>query len=946
MDRLIRFARVVFPTFLILAGSAASGAEPPPTLPANWDKLREPAGFWLGQDGRDVVGPSSLLAGSDVQDIHLAIGGLPSGSAVVSGIVTALGGDEWRINGPFGPWRAELVRKPGASTADLFLEPSRVETGRPFRVRLTLDDGRTIELNLGGGRADPNLRMPEAALSVRWIGQGRLDRVGPGPGVGPDGLQDVRLELDRLSPGIEVKGVKVQVASGPSYQSGLNPEGASNAELVRDPKNQKRADLFIQPMQDFAGKAVSVVVAYANGKADAQTITAGRSDPTLRMPRVVLPKVEPLALDARWLGQDGQRPEAPGDVHVSLSGLPPDRPIVAAVLSDSVRESWVYRVHDQVPLSIDPFAPSLQFHRSADGARADLWFAPIRDETGAVMTLRLVFDDGPLAIVRFPGAVCDIDRRAQKSGPGVVKARPGDDLQSLVDQYGTVRLTPGRYDLDRPLVLNRAVTLFGEPGAILRFSQTKDAFPWSAAVKIHAAHTTLEGFAVRFDGPVRWATDTNDGPAVIGSTDNHDAVPNRLKVGLVLRRLDLESPTAASNWEEAPRLIRLTTARSGLVNANILKGGTCEFRDGPWRITDNDYRGTVPHTYTHSVFSVHQTHDLVLKGNTARPVGPSGKTWRFLVMTNTGANDLIEGNRVEGIGPLDLDTMPNQNAPEIILTESYRLHFEGRPAALSADGLILAIPEPQGGPARTGSVVAVLNGPHAGRWYRIAQAINPKTYLMDSPLPTAEADIVIASGFVGETFASNRVDARGSSIAVGLDLIGNHFGTRVLGNHLLGASGFRIAAAPTEQPVHWGWSHAPVFGLVIEGNTLEDAQRGGTLSVEHGPAIKSNAGRVYLSVSLNHTLVRWTDGFLARLASDQGAPKGLTIGEPGALEAGELIVTTRSNLAEGPAGSNRRPRVEVHSATINGQRIERRTFSLPDAAERSKEIKPRNNAKE
>lgn len=945
MYRHFRCVKGVLPSWLVLAVFAAIGAGPPPRLPANWDRLREPAGFWLGQDGHDVVGPSSLSGGSDVQDIHLAIGGLPAGSTVVSGIVTALGGDEWRINGPFGPWRAELVREPGATTADLFLEPSRVETGRPFHVRLSFEDGATIELDLDGGRADPNLRMPGAALSVRWIGQDRLDRVGKGPGVGPDGFQDARLELDRLSAGIEVKGVKVRVASGPFYESGLNPEGAWNAELVRDPRDPKRADLFIQPAQDLSGKAVSVVVAYANGKTDSRTVTAGRTDPALRMPAVDLPKVEPLALDARWLGQDGSRPEAPGDVHASLSGLPAERPIVAAVLSDSIRESWVYRVNDQVPMHVDPFAPSLLFQRSADGSRADLWFAPIRDETGASMTLRLVFDDGRLAIVRFPGGVCDLNRCAPGVGPGEFQARPGDDLHALVKQFGTLRLTPGRYELDRPLVLDRPVTLTGEPGAVLRFSQPKTASPWSAAVKIHAAHTTLEGFAVRFSGPVRWARDTNDGPAVIGSTDNHDGVPNRLKVGLVLRRLDLESSPVSEGWEEAPGLVRLTTARSGLIDSNILIGGTCELRDGPWRITGNDYRGTVANTFAHSVFSVHQSYDLVLKGNRAKGAGPSGKTWRFLVMTNSGAHDLIEGNRVEGIGPLDSDAIPNQNAPEIILTESYRLHFEGRPAAVSSDGLILAVPEPQGGPARTGSVVAVLNGPHAGRWSRIAQAIDSRTYLMDSPLQAAGADVAIASGFVGETFASNRVDARGSSVAVPLDLIGNHFGTRVIGNHLLGAFGFRIAAAPTEQPVHWGWSHAPVFGLVVEGNTLEDANGGGTLSVEHGPSIKSNAGRVYLSASLNNTLVRWTGGFLARQPSGQGAPKGLTIGEPGALEGGELIVTARGNRAEAPSGSRRRPKVDVHSATINGRRIKRQTFSLPDAAERPTKLEPEIGAK-
>ena len=54
--------------------------------------------------------------------------------------------------------------------------------------------------------------------------------------------------------------------------------------------------------------------------------------------------------------------------------------------------------------------------------------------------------------------------------------------------------------------------------------------------------------------------------------------------------------------------------------------------------------------------------------------------------------------------------------------------------------------------------------------------------------------------------------------AANLILAGNHYGTRVLDNHLLG-SGFRIFAAATESPEHWGWSHAPMFGLAVEAAT-------------------------------------------------------------------------------------------------------------------------------
>src|SRR3954453_7296717 len=100
---------------------------------------------------------------------------------------------------------------------------------------------------------------------------------------------------------------------------------------------------------------------------------------------------------------------------------------------------------------------------------------------------------------------------------------------------------------------------------------------------------------------------------------------------------------------------------------------------------------------------------------------------------------------------------------------------------------------------------------------------------MPSPLPRGDYVVSIATGFVGETFRGNTIDARGSSVAVDLDLVGNHFGTRVLNNHLLCAAAFQVAPAPTERPVHWGWSHPPMLGIELAGNVLEDSPRGGAI---------------------------------------------------------------------------------------------------------------------
>ena len=57
-------------------------------------------------------------------------------------------------------------------------------------------------------------------------------------------------------------------------------------------------------------------------------------------------------------------------------------------------------------------------------------------------------------------------------------------------------------------------------------------------------------------------------------------------------------------------------------------------------------------------------------------------------------------------------------------------------------------------------------------------------------------------------------------------LPGNHFGTRVVGNHLLGGGlGWRISAYATENNGTFGWSHVPIMGAVVERNVIEEPLR-------------------------------------------------------------------------------------------------------------------------
>jgi hypothetical protein len=180
------------------------------------------------------------------------------------------------------------------------------------------------------------------------------------------------------------------------------------------------------------------------------------------------------------------------------------------------------------------------------------------------------------------------------------------------------------------------------------------------------------------------------------------------------------------------------------------------------------------------------------------------------------------------------------------------------------------------------------------------------------------------------------VDVRGGRRSSPLVLAGNHFGARVVNNHLLGGEfAFRLMACATETPVMWGWSHTPYFGGVVEGNVLEDAEKGGILGVEHdGLHMKSNRGRTYMSVKLDRNIVRWSEGFLNRVidAKTRQAAPGLTLGYAPSHDAGELIVTAKGNRVEVPAGREAGTPLLIHAATFNSQRVVNRRFTLSSEA--------------
>ncbi len=213
------------------------------------------AGTWLGQDGHDLVGPSSQPGPDGIQDIHIALTGLASGHTVTSALVTGLGGGAFQFGGITHDWAAAFVRS-GPTTADVYIEPYQVETGRSWTVTLNYDDGSTAAADLAGGTADPHLRLVQTTLGVTWDGQDGHDLTGPSAAVGPDGVQDVHLVLNGLRNGLDVQSVRVDGVPGISWQYGLNRQAVANAEFVRADNMSTQADLYFSPDRDLTGQAL------------------------------------------------------------------------------------------------------------------------------------------------------------------------------------------------------------------------------------------------------------------------------------------------------------------------------------------------------------------------------------------------------------------------------------------------------------------------------------------------------------------------------------------------------------------------------------------------------------------------------------------------------------------------------------------------------------------
>ncbi len=901
---------------------------------------------WVGQVEQDVVGPFFEVKPSDTQDLQIRLEGLAADKEIENVRIVRQGGGEWQVNGPSGVFAAVMQRQPGSTQADVFVEPTHNETGRIWEVTVRYADGTTEGANVETGTSDKKLRMPDAVLKAEWIGQDGRDWTGPSAAVGPDGIQDVALKISGLSDKLGIlNSIRIEAEGGPVWEYGHNPEKVWNAELFRESPKSRTAELLISPPpQSLDGKPLKVIVYYGYNRDHRfeGTGTAGPSQADLKTPAPKQYDVRKMpSFSANWLGQDGGEVTGRGDVHVRITGLPTHSPVVAAALSDSVVAQWAWRANDEVefhtPTGAEYVPPTraLGFRPdAADPSAADLHFQPLRNEQDARMTFRVMLADGSMHFGQFDGQACDPYLRGKLPNDKVITAQPGDDLHALVKEYGRINLAPGIHRLTRKLELTEPVTISGPREAVLMFKQPEEDEKWNEAIQILADNVTLEGFSLRFDGPVRWAIwDWTLGCGIIRARLRPDRTGDL--VNLIIRNMDIEGSAVGpiedpSKPEWIPNLIRTGRILNGKIIGNTFRGGTVDVSHGPWIISDNVHLGATENGVTWDAFATHYSWDVTVERNKLHADQTPGKLWRFLVLTQWSTKSVVRDNDVRGVGKRDNDPMPNPNAPEILLTEAYRLHYEGQIRQVSADGYVAQIPFTMWSEPRAGAIIAILDGEHAGKWFRIAQPIDNNTFLMDQPMPAGSYTVSVATAMVDELFENNRIDVRGGKSDV-IQLCGTTFNTIVRNNHVLGGRIIKLKAPPTEFPGCWGWSLCPVFDMVIEGNTFEDMRGGVVLETHHSKKnTKSVPGRLYQTMVARNNTVRWTPAFATWYMANETSEKAkkdffyvpleaIRLGAPDSPAPGDFRISLEDNKVITPSALREAAGVFVRKAIVNGE---------------------------
>lgn len=893
----------------------------------------KPLARWVGQTGKDYVGKETIVKPDHIQDVQIHLSGIPI-ARLVNITLKGNGSGEWQWapdGKPPGGWAMHLIPDSVPGQAELFFQNDREETGREFELKWTVKGQAEQSLYFQGGTADPAKPVASAVIVAKWLGQTAdhpVDLTNRSAGVGPDGFEDAVIELDKLSEKDGVAAVDMETADGSTKWSyGLNPQAVWSAELQRSTEHPTTARfIFSVPTDEnnpLNSKSLKIRVRYASSAVSEATLTGGRADGDRAMPAVKLPAVTESTITSQWSGSQRKSKAGPGAVKILLSRIPAQARVNSVVVTDPTGNFYAAMASGEK--SEFPEARPLVFERSG-ADKGSLEFLPESDLNGKPISVRLQLADGQNMFLTINGGQTDLQQRVPSLKPGHVRANPGDDLQTLVNHAGTIVLGDGQYKLSRPLLIDKPTRIEAAPNAkpSLIFGPGQ-ATGWTAAIKIRSGGVNLSGFAITFAGPIPWDQDVAYGPAVIATTDNRDTGFNHDAPhwGLTLEKLTIQGPPVPRKADpnqppEAVKLVRILNGHLGRVEGCVLKGGSVHLANGPWIISQNRHDGPLPGSFTWDAFAVMRPHDVSVESNRVEPIANSGKLWRFMNLTQHGSNIRVAGNLVRNVGPKTGDSIADMNANEIFLTESYRIKYEGEPAQTSADGRILHLPASLAEPPQPGDKLSILTGPNRGRFHSVLQPLGQGNILIDPPLDAKDRTVnppvvSLSTGFRDMAIDRNTIDATGSDTAFNIVLAGNHFGTEVTGNTLIGGGeSLRITAFPTEFPNIWGWTHAPMMGLKITDNIVTKAAKPARIAVDFNPTIKTSGDRCYFFAEFNKNQM-----------GRSGEGPAMQLGDPGIKIPGCLIVNFTGNKSPDQGAE-----VKVVSGTVNGKTLTDSTIDI------------------
>lgn len=894
-----------------------------------------PQGRWMGQTGQDFAGRATTLGPNEIQDIHIAVTGLPAAGKIRQVILRGHGGGEWQWASdgkPPGGWAMHMDDpKAGRSgQIDLFFDTDATEKGRQWELQFHFENAAQVSFYFQGGTSDPNLRVASAQISASWAGalSGETsDMTGRSVSVGPDGLVDCKIAIDQISKNQPVRSVEMQSQNGRwKWCAGPNAQGAWNAELLRPSNESPTADLiFSTPAKSegsLAGQSLKITLTYENGSKSEKTVIAGNYQADQKVKSSPLPKLVSTGAKASWKGHTKQGGAGSAQVRIELDGLSPRERLQAAVLTEPSGSTWLATAEGGKESAIPDALPA-RFDRVSP-QRGVFDFLPTRNLEDVPLSLRLLLADGSSELISLTGGKTEIDRRSPATAGSRVVAKPGDNLAGLISRNGVIQLSAGTYKLNKPLVIDKPVAIEGAPGAVLVFANT-DQSAWSAAIKVRAGGVKLSNFAIRFEGPTNWANNVDYGAAVIGTTDNLDTGfdHNQPLWGLTLSRLEITGPKPGPGSGDIPpealKIVRALNVRNGNMEGCIFRGGCIHVAIGPWRIMQNRHDGPLPGSFCYDAFAVTKPMDVEVVSNRVQPVKSAGKLWRFLNLTQHGESIRVVNNLVANTGPVDGDTIGDMNANEILLTESYRLKFEGLPSAVSSDGRVVQCSQGLASPPQAGDVLAVLSGPKAGSFHRVTQPLGKLAFSIDPPLPASSAGspvaVSLSRGFTNTVIESNQIDSANSGKSFPLVLGGNHYGTMISKNTLTGGlEAIRINSVPTESPGPWGWSHTPAFQIQISENKISGSAKPARIGGDQGPIARASQGRIYYTATVEKNQID---------PSKEGP--ALQVGETVLFDAEANVVKLSGNR---PLSAGQRGTVRVVGGKVNGKTYQNQEIPL------------------